>query len=186
MKIKNVFGNEYTGTIGKSITGSKWKGVRYIRKHFLPKNPRTQEQVVVRTRFTDAVREWKEMTLLQRMFYQFLCRGENMTGYNRYIKRRCKLHTMDMEQFLPIEGEIKVTDARDKPVADVKIAVYRTGTKKLVWLGKTGSDGVMPLAVTPYDENYDVVIGESVKGAEQVVTDRTADDVTELRVTVGA
>lgn len=46
-----LFGLEASGTIGKTITYSKWKGIPYVRAWTKPKNPKTEKQKAIRTRF---------------------------------------------------------------------------------------------------------------------------------------
>ena len=62
MKLKNLIGNEYSGTIGKSVTVCTRYGKQYIRKWVNPKDPKTPLQMKQREKYARANEIWKEMT----------------------------------------------------------------------------------------------------------------------------
>lgn len=85
MKIKNVMGNEYSGTIGGKVVAAKWKGIEYIRGFRIPQNPRTPLQMEQRAHFTLAVDSWHDLTQDERDAYELM--AVKMTGFNLYVKR---------------------------------------------------------------------------------------------------
>ena len=47
-------------SIDASGTYAKWKGIRYVRNHVIPMNPRTANQMMIRNAFTAAVAQWHQ------------------------------------------------------------------------------------------------------------------------------
>lgn len=87
VKIKNIFGDEYSGSAGKTGVFAKWKGRQYRRKWVVPANPNTTMQSNVRTHFTNAVVLWHTWSSLQRKAYTYLASGLVLSGFNLMVKR---------------------------------------------------------------------------------------------------
>jgi len=88
VKIKNVFGDEYSGTVAKTGVYSKWKGIQYRRKHVIPHNPKTAKQTTVRGSFANAVSHWKTaFNGLQKVAYKYLAGGKAESGFNMFVQR---------------------------------------------------------------------------------------------------
>jgi hypothetical protein len=100
MKITNVFGMEFSGTIGKKLTASSWKGIQYIRAYAKPRNPRTERQESHRAMFKAAVETWHGLTDRQREFYNRIAR--DMTGCNLFVSRYIKAVRDGGEPEIPI------------------------------------------------------------------------------------
>ncbi len=84
MKISNVMGNRYSGTIGKAVIASSWRGIKYIRAYKVPRDPKTKLQLRHRTLFARAVETWHSLEPRQRELYNRV--ATRMTGYNLFIK----------------------------------------------------------------------------------------------------
>lgn len=88
VKIKNVFGDTYSGTVAKTGVYSNWKGIQYRRKHVIPHNPKTAKQTTVRGSFTDAVSHWKTVfNSMQKLAYKYLAAGKAESGFNLFVAR---------------------------------------------------------------------------------------------------
>jgi len=88
VKIKNVFGDTYSGTVAKTGVYANWKGIQYRRKHVIPHNPKTAKQTTVRGSFTDAVSHWKTVfNNLQKLAYKYLAAGKAESGFNLFLAR---------------------------------------------------------------------------------------------------
>jgi hypothetical protein len=87
VKIKNIFGDEYSGAAGKAGVFAKWKGRQYRRKYVIPANPDTTMQSTVRTHFTNAVAMWHTWSSLQKKALGYLASGLVMSGFNLMVKR---------------------------------------------------------------------------------------------------
>ena len=86
MKIRNVLGNEYSGTIGKSKTAIERDGTNFTRFWVLPHDPKTPAQMRQRKRFADAHEAWIALPQEKRNEYNECARNIEMTGYNLFVK----------------------------------------------------------------------------------------------------
>ena len=88
MRIQNIFGTEFSGTIGKSMIASSWKGIPYMRTYTVPKDPKTELQLEHRALWARAVDAWHALGPDEKRRYSKAAR--RMTGYNLYIKEYIK------------------------------------------------------------------------------------------------
>lgn len=54
-----LFGFEGTGSVGKTLTYSKWRGVKYVKRYTKPGNPNTTQQQETRNIFSMLSSMWK-------------------------------------------------------------------------------------------------------------------------------
>jgi len=87
VKIRNIFGDEYSGAAGKAGVFAKWKGRQYRRKYVIPANPQTTMQTTVRNHFTAAVSLWHTWSSLRKRAYSYLSAGLVLSGFNLMVKR---------------------------------------------------------------------------------------------------
>ena len=81
-----LFGFEASGSLGTSLTYSRWRGISYARQWFKPQNPRTEAQVTQRTRLTDAVNAWhQESDDVKQQWNE--AAPFPLTGFNYYVKK---------------------------------------------------------------------------------------------------
>ena len=154
MKIKNIFGNEYSGTIGDAITASRWKGVNYIRKYAIPANPNTPLQENHRNLFTEAVEAWKLLTPEQKAFYDSMAVG--MSGYNLFIKECLDAARSGGVIEPPVILNLSVLNGAGQTLLDARVEVTR-GTKT-VFRGLTDDTGQITFALTRKDGPYDIKV----------------------------
>lgn len=144
MKIKNILGNEYSGTIGNAVTASRWKGIAYLRKYFIPSNPNTPLQEAQRILFDEAVESWKLLEPEQKEFYDKMAVG--MTGYNLYIKEYIDAHRNGGGIEPPVIRTLTVKNSSGQTLLDASVAITRGS--KTVFRGLTNNQGVVRFALT--------------------------------------
>lgn len=81
-----------SGTLGGIMTGSKWKGVNYIRARVVPMNPKSEAQTAIRTVLSDGVSKWKFglITGLKKDFWNSYAKGLAESGFNRFMRMYVK------------------------------------------------------------------------------------------------
>ncbi len=79
-----------SGTIGKSLTYGAWKGIAWCREWFVPANPKSDEQVNVRTAFDMLVLLWQDAHPSVKDFYNVFAEGTQMSGFNQWMSRGMK------------------------------------------------------------------------------------------------
>lgn len=78
-----------SGTLGKAITFSKWKGVPVVRQYVVPANPNTIAQQAVRNSFTAASDAFKALDATNKAALNRSASGMAMSGYNYLMKVIC-------------------------------------------------------------------------------------------------
>jgi len=77
---------EATGKVASMVFGV-WKGVQWVRQHFIPQNPQTQKQINIRTALTLAVAEWQAQTPTEWGLWDAAVAGKPLSGYNYFMQR---------------------------------------------------------------------------------------------------
>ena len=79
-----------TGTVGKTLTASTWKGREYMKQRFVPHNPKSVRQVARRATMADGVSKWKYRTDLVSAAAKTLWASygdkHQISGFNRFMK----------------------------------------------------------------------------------------------------
>ncbi|GAI17681.1 unnamed protein product, partial [marine sediment metagenome] len=118
-KIRNIFGDEYSGQAGKAGVFAKWKGRQYRRKYVIPANPKTTMQQVVRDHFSAAIVLWHTWSSLQKRAYSYLATGLVLSGFNLEVRRyqlwKLKAKTSIQD---PIQGIKQIGAGDETHVAD--------------------------------------------------------------------
>jgi len=86
MELRNIFGNVYKGTLGKSMTACTRHGKTYLRKWVKPSDPKTQIQLYRRGNFAEAMAAWKELPREEQKRYNEMARKKRMNGTNLFVK----------------------------------------------------------------------------------------------------
>ena len=83
-----LFSLDARGSIGKAIVYSIWKGINYVRRHVVPENPKTADQIVVRTVMADGSLKWKDGTIdaPSKALWDTFAEGKPFSGFNAYMK----------------------------------------------------------------------------------------------------
>jgi len=76
-----------SGTYAKQLTYAKWKGIRYVRNHVIPANPRTTNQMTIRDAFTTAVAQWHSEDAQTKQAWTAAAQavGRPMSAFNLYV-----------------------------------------------------------------------------------------------------
>lgn len=83
-----LFSLDARGSVGRSIVYSIWKGVNYLRRHVVPQNPNTDDQIVVRTIITDGSQKWADGTITasDKLLWNAYAEGQPFSGFNAFMK----------------------------------------------------------------------------------------------------
>ena len=73
----------------KIITYNRF-GKTYIRKYFIPMNPRTRKQQVHRKMFRNAIHSWKNLSCKEKEYFNNLANGLDISGYNLFVSMKIK------------------------------------------------------------------------------------------------
>lgn len=94
------------GTIGQTITFSKWKGRPYARQRVIPANPQTTAQTRVRDAFRNLNSIWKLADTLLVSPWDLFATGQVLTGRNAFIgqNQRILLPESDMLKMIGSPG----------------------------------------------------------------------------------
>ena len=184
MKVENVFGNRYSGSVGKQLTAATWKGRNYVKRYFKPAQPRTSRQVAQRATFTAGVTKWQTFTATQKRAYSWM---------ERYLKKAVSNFNMMLSSYIniivggaaysdPEDGAVHVQDSvTTNDIEGAHVVIKKAGQSVQYGDGYTEADGDFDLGVAVEDQNYDVTV--SAAGyTTQTQSDKTAAQVVALTV----
>jgi len=142
VKVRNIFGDVYSGKVGKSGVFATWKGRQYRRSYVIPANPRTPAQQSVRNSFKNAVAEWHEFSALQKQAYNYLATPLQISGFNLWVSRYQKAATQGLTlPEKPLEG-----------IKQIGSASTQTSTTLATGQGPHDLDGPIKLFGATYDK----------------------------------
>lgn len=75
-----------SGTIGKAITFSNWKGRNYVRERVVPTNPRTGGQVGARAMFKFLTQNWNALSSANKATWQDAADQIVISPFNAYVR----------------------------------------------------------------------------------------------------
>jgi len=76
------------GAIAKGVIFSKWRGINYAKRYFIPANPQSADQTSLRLAFELLVAYYKgTLTQAQKDAYDVGAKGEGYSGFNLYMSR---------------------------------------------------------------------------------------------------
>lgn len=61
-----------------------------LRRHVIPFDPKTPQQIMRRTAFRIAIYEWRALPLAQQIQWHEFGRGSRLPGYNRFLSWRLR------------------------------------------------------------------------------------------------
>jgi hypothetical protein len=124
------------GTIGKSVTFAKWRGIDYARQRVIPANPRTTAQQANRTRFAFLREMWKLAPAAVQAPWNAFAAGRPFTGMNKFVGENNRL----------LVGEVLLGNLLASPGA-------RGGLPPAGVVAATGvNPGEITVTVTPPDQ----------------------------------
>lgn len=74
-----------SGKIASMVFGD-WRGISWVRQHFIPANPRTQPQINIRTALTLAVASYQGQTPAEKLLWDGAADGQPYSGYNLFMR----------------------------------------------------------------------------------------------------
>ncbi len=80
-----LFSLEASGTIGKAIVFSKWKGRSYVRRHAIPSNPKSVSQLSVRAMMQFLSQYWTLLDAAEKADWETRAAVTNISPFNAYI-----------------------------------------------------------------------------------------------------
>lgn len=80
-----------SGTLGKAVTFSKWKGRNYVRERVIPSNPKSGGQVGRRAMFKFLTQEWDGLSDANKATYQPLADQLVALPFNAFVSYNMKL-----------------------------------------------------------------------------------------------
>jgi len=73
------------GTISKTMTFIRRRGIVYARPYIVPRDPRSAGQVTQRQLFSDAVTAWQAESTASKAYFDNASIGQSYTGFNLYV-----------------------------------------------------------------------------------------------------
>lgn len=161
LKITNLIGNEYKGSIGKSITASKWKGRNYLKKWFKPTNPNTARQQLIRGYMGTANSTWQGLNNFQKAAYYWYqrYRKTNISPFNAMVGSFITILNGDLLYVSPPVGQIQVQEVITlDPISGAQVIVRKAGQATNYMLTYSAADGNTGQSIAAEDELYDITI----------------------------
>lgn len=194
VKVRNIFGDIYSGKQGKAGVFATWKGRQYRRSYVIPANPRTPAQRAVRSSFKNAVDAWHNFSALQKEAYNYLATPYQISGFNLWVSRYQKAATSG--QPLPSEPREGIKQIGTASAAKSTPLTASAGPHALqgpVQIGSVtfnaGTSGVNPVAIAYIDRGLieftqnvsgtvtiDCQAGGRVITGEKIATNPSAGD----------
>lgn len=81
-----LFSMDASGSIGKSIVFSRWKGRNYVRRHAIPSNPMSGLQVYMRSMFAFLTRGWAAIPGVSQATWDAPAEPDNISPFNAYVR----------------------------------------------------------------------------------------------------
>ena len=156
MKMKNSFGTKFSGTIDK-MTAVERNGVNFLRKHVIPRNPKSPLQQRNRNHFAEGVETWRSLRESQRRFYNGI--AKRTSGYNLFLSKWMESYARGEEPTLPL------VLAGTPLEGDEGWFILRRGTKPLFECPLTDA---FEIALTVEEGPYDFIL--RLGGTEDVIT----------------
>jgi hypothetical protein len=85
-----LFGLDASGTIAGALVFSKWRGRTYVRRHAIPKNPRSGLQVGMRQVMKWTTQDYKNLSTAQKETWADLAAVDNITLLNAQVRNNQK------------------------------------------------------------------------------------------------
>lgn len=94
------------GSMAKTMVYSRWRGVRYARRHVVPANPRTAAQQLTRNTFATLREMWKLMPTLGVDPWNSYAQGRKFLGLNAFIGENLRVvrGEADFQNFIGSPG----------------------------------------------------------------------------------
>jgi len=81
-----LFSLDASGTLGKAIVASKWKGRNYMRRHVFPSNPRSAAQTANRSMMAFLSQNWDALSGVDQALWEDLAAQGNFSPFNAFVR----------------------------------------------------------------------------------------------------
>ena len=125
-----------SGTIGKSITFSKWKGRNYIRKRVKPANPKSGLQTGMRAGMRFMAQGYATLTATQKLNWTGLFKTLKITGLNS----QARLNQVRVRQNLGLFSDPTNVPAAAEAAPTTVVATAQPKSVKLTWVDSLGAN----------------------------------------------
>lgn len=172
-----LFGLGASGSLGKSIVFSTWRGRTYVRKLSIPANPRSGLQVGMRSVFKYTTQAFGALTANQKAAWDALAAPDNITQLNAQVRdSQSRARRNEGWRLGPSES------AGTTPDAPTGLAgTAQNKSIDLVWTRPVGAQGDYTSAI--YIKTADTITG--VIGELVGVVDVTVEKLTILNLVNG-
>jgi len=161
MKVINIFGSKFTGTLGKSMTAAEWNGRNYIRGYRKPHNPRTTQQVTQRDHMSDGATYWNDFEPEQKQAYDLsnAKHAGKITNFNSMMKQALNDLRAGEEYVEPFYGTTYIKNAvTGEYVPGATFTVYSQG-ERTYYLRYSDENGeIEGIGIVAEDQPYRVKI----------------------------
>jgi len=166
------------GSIGKTLVAGSWKGVKYMRQHVVPANPKSVAQVAQRDIMSMCVVAWQTgfMTSSIKAGWDYVAAtsGKAQSGFNAFVSPTSKnqaahpTHACFVSVVTPNEATLTpINPATTAPVPGVYVIKYgnapdaltTTFLKDVTEFSMGGIDAVVGQFVSITDPNGVLVLG---------------------------
>lgn len=105
-----------SGTVAKTMTFSRWKGINYVRQRVIPTYSNSAEQVAVRDIVSDASIAWKTNATVgavtinsaYKLAFNNAASGTAMSGFNLFIKDVMSTNLVDTAGVKSYDGSLAI------------------------------------------------------------------------------
>ena len=77
---------EASGSVGNSVTFSRWKGRPYVRRHTVPANPKSPKQTSVRAMLRWLSQWWVSIDPADQATWEPLAAADSISPFNAYVR----------------------------------------------------------------------------------------------------
>jgi hypothetical protein len=125
-----------SGTVGKSITFSKWKGRNYVRKRVKPANPKSGLQTGMRAPMRFMSQSYASLTTTQKTNWKNQYKSLKITGLNS----QARFNQTRVRQNLGLYSDPTNTPAAAEAAPTGVTATAQPKSVKLVWVDSAGAN----------------------------------------------
>jgi len=125
-----------SGTIGKSITFSKWKGRNYVRKRVKPANPRSGLQVGIRASVKFMAQRYATLTATNKTNWKALYKTLKITPLNSMIR----FNVPRIRQNFGLFQDPTNTPAAAEAAPTTVVATAQPKSVKITWVDSAGAN----------------------------------------------
>ncbi len=155
MRVRNIFGNRYSGTLGDNLVAVEGRTMNYLRKYAKPSNPNSERQQVQRNRFARSLAVWQGLSPAQKELYNGI--ESRRRGYDVFMSRAI----LALVRGEPIEVPRRMSwTPEGGPIEGASLVVRRRNAL----LFDEPLRETVEVAVTPSDAPYVLVL---TKGSEE-------------------